>query len=147
MTLVQQIIQRLNDRCDSLKHVKGFAELQALTKMPAGTTAYVKLSGRTARANSGASYTRQAVQVRIGITIIHVNRSDRRGEAASHDLEAITSDVQAALLGWQPEGADNGMTYGGGELLSFDTGTAIQEETYDVQTTIMEQVAMSEASA
>jgi tetrahydromethanopterin S-methyltransferase subunit G len=112
--------------------VEGAAAFAALgtAKPKAVPAAYVFTDEEAAEANERLDGVSQRVETDVGVVLITSDVSDRRGAAASADVETLKRDVIAALVGWRPDSADDVMTYVGARLVRAREGLVTLEMTF-----------------
>lgn len=115
--LVAPVIERVKTQVATLEsRVSGAADLQLLAARdiaPARTpAAYVITLGDDADTLSTATgVTRQRITETIGVVLAHRVAGDPTGDRVTRDLVGLRDDVRAALVGWQPTGADEPLEY------------------------------------
>lgn len=136
--MLAEVEARLKGQCPTLRLVEGAAGMAALDgKAPAQRpAAYVIPIRETAGQNAVAMAVRQRVAVTFGVVIAHGNRRDARGEAASRELEAIESEVMAAVLGWQPANGYEACTYARTATVLIRDGVVWRLQEYATETRI-----------
>ncbi len=143
MSVLCAIIERLADRIDV--RVCGAAELAALgtrrDKGPATSAVYVVPLEEQAPASDGViGPARALVRAGYGVVVRVVNRRDRRGEAATEDVEALRDLVRAAIYGWEPDGASAPLLFRRGALLDAGRGEVWWQDEYETEVLITEVV-------
>lgn len=85
----------------------------------------------------------QQTSVDIGIVIVTGNLSDARGDASSHDIEALKKSVRDHLVGYVPDPEGDGMPliHVSGELLKAWGGSIWWQEVLGASSSIEEQAA------
>lgn len=116
------ILAHIKSHCPALRQVGGAAEFSALPEagpqaVPAAFVVPLEERAGSNQLDTGIS---QRVDVRFGVILAVRNLRDGVGAAANDDLETLRRAVKAALLGWQPTGADDVCTFGGGRVLQLN---------------------------
>ncbi|KQO53072.1 Gp37 family protein [Methylobacterium sp. Leaf85] len=135
--MIQEIIDRLTaEASPPFSIVEGSAELASLgTAQPnALPAAYVFISEEAAADNERVNAVLQRMEVDVSVVVITGNVSDAQGAAASVEIESLKKVVRAALIGWQPEGADDVLTNVGGRLVRARDGLVWWELTFATAT-------------
>lgn len=124
--MLSEIASRLRDECAALREVQGLAALSQLRGdppmhlIPAG---YVVPLDEVPDANATTGAVMQQVRLRFGVVLMVSGQADDVSGEAVGTLTAVRRQVLSALLGWPPSGAEEGMTFGGGELMGAAAGT------------------------
>lgn len=116
-----------------LKTVGSLADLGALAAPPSvekRPAAYVIPLQESAAANEFTNWVDQRVECVFGVVLIDGRPGDATGSKHLVGLGAVRRAVWAALLGWQPPGADEIVTYRAGDILEFKEGAAVWQETF-----------------
>lgn len=124
--MLSEIASRLKDQCAGLHEVQGLAALSQLRGDPPAhliPAAYVVLLDETPEGNSTTGAVLQLVRLRFGVVLFVSGGADDMGGEAVGTLTAVRRQELSALLGWTPAGAEEGMTFGGGELMAVSAGT------------------------
>lgn len=135
--MIPQIIARLvSEASPPFQLIEGSAELASLGSslprvMPA---AYVFISEEAAAENERVNAVLQRMEVDVSVVIVTNNVSDAQGAAASVEIESLKKVVRAALVGWQPDGADDVITNVGGRLTRARDGSVWWELTFATAT-------------
>ncbi len=76
------------------------------------------------RPGTGNTIRSQNVNATVAVVLAVSNsRGSSSGSEASTDLQAIRRAVMDSLIGWQPPGADLGISYAGGRAFAFKDST------------------------
>ncbi|MFV3126120.1 hypothetical protein [Niveispirillum sp. KHB5.9] len=124
--MLSEIVQRQKDLCPALKDVQGLAALSQLRGDPPEhllPAAYVVLLDELAGDSGITGGVQQLVQLRFGIVLIVSGLVDDLGTGAVGALTEVRRQERAALLGWAPEGAQEGLSFDRGELMAVTAGT------------------------
>ena len=115
------ILAHIKNLCPALRQVGGAAEFSALPEAgpQAVPAAFVVPLEERAGHNALDTGISQRVDTRFGVILAVRNLRDGVGAAANDDLETLRRAVKDALLGWQPAGADDVCTFGGGRVLQL----------------------------
>lgn len=135
MSIISQIVARLEDQCADTFRIFGLAgDLAALKdKAPlAAPAVYVFVKSEASEGNPNFMAVRQLTQIDIGLMLITRNIADAKGGAAAEDIEALKDAVRAALVGYEPEGCHTPIENIGGELVNASSGTVWWEHTIGV---------------
>lgn len=112
--------------------VEGAAELAALAgDPPVLPAAYVFVKEWSAEPNSRLTAVLQRTSLLVAVVIVTGNPGDHAGGAAAGDGETLLSAVHQRLLGWTPDGADDVVTYVGGEVVRARGGTVWTEHLFE----------------
>lgn len=133
--MIANIINRLKAEARALKLVGGAADFASAseTSPRAHPAAYVlPLHERTRGDEEIGCGITQVVEATFGVAIAIVNVSDAKGGAAAADLDAIRQAVREALLGWAPDGSEDGFEYAGGALLGFVGNALWWQDAYSI---------------
>ena len=111
---------------------KGAADLAAAQADQQCDTAYVMYLAETPGPNrlGERAQVMQRVVVTVAVILALTNRRDRRGEAGVAEAERVRAAVRARLLGWQPAGATDPVTYAGGRFLFLGDRTIWWQDDY-----------------
>ena len=132
--MVDDIIVRLKT-APVLKLVAGAADFStaAESRPKALPAAYVlPLHERTLGDEEIGCGVTQVVEATFGVAIAVANVSDAKGGAAVVGLDAIRLAVRKALLGWAPDGCEDGFEYAGGALLGFAGNVLWWQDAYSI---------------
>lgn len=135
--MIAAIIERLKaEASPPFSIVEGSADLAALgsaqpNAMPA---AYVFVAEEAAEENSRVNAVLQRMEVDVSVVVITSNVSDAQGAAASVEIEGLKKAVRRALVGWQPEGAEDVITNVGSRLVRVRDSTVWVEMTFATAT-------------
>ena len=125
---VSAVIAQLRQYCPALALVGGAADFASgletvvnPASLPAG---FVIPSAEDADDNELQNALRQEVRERVGVIIEFDNTTDRRGQAASNQVDAMKYSLFSALLNWRidPFRAQKGLQYSGGRFIDMDRG-------------------------
>lgn len=132
--IAASVIARLKAQASPpLAAVLGVMDLAAVAKgaRPQPVTAYVFVAAERADPDErGYAGVLQRVTTEVSVIVAARNVAGTgaaQGFAGLADLEAAKAAVKAALIGWQPDGADDLITYAGGDLLEAIDGHATYE--------------------
>jgi len=129
--LLTPIVTRLTAQCPSLTQV-----LYALSGAVPATypAAYVLPLSDSAAANVLLGAHSQIITSRFAIEIMlkHAGQAASGGPAAEA-LEAVRTEVLAALKGWQPTPEHDPIAYVGGRLIDFQAGMATWREEFSTR--------------
>lgn len=135
--MIAAIIERLKaEASPPFSIVEGSADLASLgagqpNAMPA---AYVFVAEEAAEENSRVNAVMQRMEIDVSVVVITSNVSDVQGAAASVEIETLKKAVRRALVGWQPEGADDVITNVGSRLVRVREGAVWVEMTFATAT-------------
>lgn len=119
--LAQSMLRLREKAMPPLLDVQGAFALGSLASPPPRTpVAYVALGRETAAANARVNGMAQRVTRQLAVIVVHGNKRDARGEAASIDMEEILGPVRLALHGWAPGDDHDVFTFVGGEPRQFE---------------------------
>ena len=132
MSLISEIIERLNAGGTPFKGVAGAVEFAAIEKRPGiAPAAYVMISdeaaGENIRATGGVL---QELATDITIVLVAENLGDQHMAATAMDIETLKDWSRGQLIGFEPEAADDVLTLVSGKLLKARSGTVWWEEIY-----------------
>lgn len=139
---VSETIARITDQCAGLPEgrVQGAAEFTTLLRagrLPAAPVfAFVLPLGLVPRndGDAAAGAFIQAVDEQIGVVLVVQAAGDGTGRTALPSIETLIGQLNAALPGWQPDGAIGPLRLRRGRLLSAENGAVIYQLDYAVQT-------------
>lgn len=117
----------------ALRKVAGVADLAAATAdaTPQTPAAYVMVSQERARSQDQGSSGALVQMIDVSVTIaLAVRNYASRGEIHAEALADTLRDVRAAVLNWQPDGADLPFELSEGRLLQFTAQTLWWAEVY-----------------
>jgi len=130
--IIHEVIDRLSG-ADLGLAVKGSADLAKAQADQLRDSVFVMALDESAANNSLITGVRQQVTLGIGVIIALGNRRDRRGQGAQDEINSLREDVRRMLLGWQPDSADDVMTYRGGQLLNIQDAVVWWQDEYSTQ--------------
>jgi len=130
--IIHEVIDRLSG-ADLGLTVKGSADLVKAQADQLRDSVFVMALDESAANNSLMTGVRQQVTLGIGVIIALGNRRDRRGQGAQDEINDRREDVRRLLLGWQPDSADDVMTYRGGRLLNIQDAVVWWQDEYSTQ--------------
>lgn len=142
---INQIISQLRSYCPALEgRVAGSADFDTgvdTTVNMALPAAYVIPLDDETSENLDMSGLQQLVHERIAVIVEFDASTDRRGQAAVSQVEAMKYDLFAALLNWQiaPARAVKGIEYAGSRLLAFDRARLFYQWDFALETTISDE--------
>lgn len=141
MSLVADIIARLNGVGTPFKAMSGAADFAAIEKRRLGSpAAFVLITEEAAGDNERLNgKVLQRLETDVAVVITADNLSDARGAAASSDLEALKGFVRARLIGFEPPASEEPLTHISGRLLKARTGTVWFEDLYAAAVYLEEQ--------
>lgn len=117
------IIQALRARCPSFsQRIAGAAQFNGLetnSALPVPCAFVVPLDDNP-KDSKAQNSVRQELTDSFAVIVAISNTADERGQAGAHTVWTLRAELWAALLGWRPEEAYNGITYEGGSMLSID---------------------------
>ncbi len=130
--IVQSIRERLAAELEgTFAIVEGAIELASLKGRPTALpAAYVITAREASDDNALMGSVRQLVQADILVVIVTDNLSDPRGQAAGDDIEGLKAKVRRALIGWEPDGAEDVITHVSGLLSAARDNVVWWEETF-----------------
>lgn len=131
--IVAEVIERLRAQVGSpFALVEGAAELAILgnAQPNALPAAYVYTAEEAAEPNERIGAVLQRVEVDIAVVVIAGNVSDATGAAAASDVESLKRFVRSALVGWEPEVADDIITNVGARIVRVRDGAVWCEMTF-----------------
>lgn len=134
MTVVSEIIDRLQDADTPFALVQGAAELSLVKDRPRSTpAAYVlaakETSGENRRVN-GPVY--QRLERDVSVIMVASNLSDEDGAAAADDIEALKTYVRGRLVGFLTTDAADPITHVQGEIVQAAKGAVWFEDVFAV---------------
>ncbi len=130
--IIEDVLQRLQ-AADLALDVKGAAHLAGAQSDQLRDTVYVLSLDETAAANTLLNIVRQQVTLGVGVVFALGNRRDRRGQGAQDEINARREQVRRSLLGWQPDSADDVLTYRRGRLLHMQDSVTWWQDEYETQ--------------
>lgn len=118
------VIAALRQRCPSFAgRVAGAAEYKPVPEsaaLPVPCAFVIPLDDNPGE-NRSQNAVRQSLTESFAVIVLISNVADERGQAATHSINSIRSELWAALLGWSPaEAIYDGIAYQGGALLAID---------------------------
>jgi len=128
------LIARLQAEVSELKRVDGSADLGAAKGQARVTpSAWVLPSTEIAGQNTlGANAVSQRIEGTFSI-LIAVKNYKGDGGAAGHDaLQAVRTAIKTALLGWQPTGVNDVMTFARGGIIAYTEATLWWQDQYRI---------------
>lgn len=132
--MLADIIARL-EAVAPLRLVSGAADFSAAAESRPKTlpAAYVLPLSEHPQGDDGVGEgVTQVVEATFGVALALSNVSDAKGGAALGDLDAIRQAVREALLGWAPDGCEDGFSYAGGALLGFANNVLWWQDTFAI---------------
>jgi hypothetical protein len=117
--MIQSIIDRIKAGVPELKLVGGSVQFTTNAEMrqPAAVPAcFILTNAETPGAPAAANLLIQRVQLEVGIVLVVRNVSDVTGHAAAMDTEQLRKKVKDLLYGWVPEGTQEPLSRGPGNL-------------------------------
>jgi hypothetical protein len=133
MTVTQEVITRIRTAAGlPFRLVDGAAALANVSDRPTASPAlYVmvveQVSGDNERATGPVL---QRSEIDIACVIIAENAGDERMAAAANDIELLVGFVRAALMGWQPNSADEPFEHVSGKILKARSGAVWFEDRF-----------------
>jgi len=137
--IIQDVIARLSaEAMPPLRLVEGLAEFDALIAPPPDArlpAAYVLPGVTQAGANSLATGFLQRLEEPFSVIILHRNRRDARGAAASADLTRdLIPAVRRALIAWRPSADWDPVEIRLGRLIDSEDGVLAWRDDYTTTT-------------
>lgn len=134
MSICADIKARLLDQ-GVFSTVLGAAQLAAVAdrRQFANGTAYVLLSSAKPAGNLLINAVEQRLTESYSIVFWVAVAGDATGDAVVDQVETLREQVQAALLGWSPDGVRSPMLYAGGQLSHFESGAVLWEESFSTE--------------
>lgn len=143
--MLDEIITQLKaEVADFENRVDTAAQLAALVRsgnLPNRTPcAYVVPLGFTTEPQkSAAGMFIQSIKPRVGVVIAVNTAGDASGAKSLPEIETLSDDVIAALAGWQPASAKDGLQIVKGQLVSLTRGLIL----YQLDFSITDQVRIA----
>jgi hypothetical protein len=138
---ISLIIAALKQRCPSFANrVTGAAEYKRLAEsvnldLPA---AYViPLDDEAGEMQTSNGYL-QEIRDAVAIVVVMSNAVDERGQTSISTVQALRSELWAALLGWMPDAVHGRIEYEGGQLLDLDRARLYYQFEFSAPTEITE---------
>lgn len=120
---IEIIIQALRERCPTFAgRVGGAAQFKMLPEnaaLPVPCAYVVPLDDNPGDSRS-QNAVRQPLTDSFAVIVALSNVADERGQCAMHSMRSLRAELWAALLGWQPSGEYDGITYEGGSAVAMD---------------------------
>lgn len=120
---IEIIIQALRERCPTFAgRVGGAAQFKMLPEnaaLPVPCAYVVPLDDNPGDSRS-QNAVRQPLTDSFAVIVALSNVADERGQSAMHSMRTLRAELWAALLGWQPSGEYDGITYEGGSAVAMD---------------------------
>ena len=124
-------VNRIADLAPSLVDVGAAADLAAAQKGTVRTpSGWVLIGTERALENPYANAVDQEVIVEIGIVIAVRNVKSPSGAPGMDALREARGEIEQAVLGWQPDDANDMVEYLSGSLLGFDNMVLWWMDTY-----------------
>lgn len=122
--MIDLVIARIQSKVDLLKLVGESTDFQkaAETAPTVGPAAFVFTVADQADPTPTLGRVRQRVHETIAVVYAVENVLDRRGSGSRSAMDPIKTAVRAALLGWQPEGALDPLSFVSGNQVAFRDG-------------------------
>jgi len=128
---LELIVAALRQRCPTLgTRVAGAAQFKLLQENVALAVpcAFVVPLDDNPQESRAQNSVRQALTDSFAIVVALSNLADEKGQTGAHSVDAMRTELWAALLGWRPVAADvdpatsryDGIHYEGGSLLALD---------------------------
>jgi|GEM_PF-718085 len=131
------IEDRIRLKVPAFKEVAGASDLASLL---AGRLTdhgcYLFKEGDSATGNHLVGATAQRKALAFTLIIVIRNVKDARGADADDISHGLQDSVEAALLGWSPDGNADPLEYSNGKLLSFANGFHIYKKTFNTYQSI-----------
>lgn len=129
--IVPEVIGRLKG-LDLFAMVEGVAQLASLGNASPRATpaAFVFVDEEAAEENERLNGVLQRLHTDVGVILVTRDVSDATGGKAATDVDSLKRAVWGALVGWQPDSADDALTYVGGRLARARDGYVTFEMTF-----------------
>ncbi|WFE92303.1 hypothetical protein K1718_13340 [Roseibium porphyridii] len=141
MSLVSDIIARLNDGQTVFQTVAGAVELSLIEKRRlASPAAYVLTAEEGSRDNERINgKVLQRLESDIAVVIVSDNLADPLGASAGLDIEDLKSFVRGRLIGFEPASGVEPITHVSGEIVKASGGAVWFEDRFSAPS-YLEQV-------
>ncbi|MFL7905751.1 hypothetical protein ACJ41P_31805 [Azospirillum argentinense] len=117
--MLSQIVTKLAGKAN-LRSVEGVVGLAAVKGPPVNTPcAFVFPLSDTAGPNHTLNAVDQRVDQTFGVLVILRGAGDLKGAKAADVIAVRRDEINAELVGWQPEGAETSIEYLGGALVDL----------------------------
>ena len=131
VTTIADWIARLEGALGDLT-VHGAADLASARDDHKRDAAYVYPLADTAAESVSPTSLLQLRSTRYGVLLALTNRRDRRGESGLEEIERRRNQVESALAGWLPAGAERAVTFRRGALVGIGDGVLLWQDEYEV---------------
>lgn len=115
---VDDIVERIRDQCLGFQRVDHAltSTFDEVADAPAAFVSLVAVRPRTDRSMFVGAHV-QRLDETVGVYImLRRTQDDDAGEGANDDLETLRGQLLAALVAWEVPGADEPLSYAGGQL-------------------------------
>ena len=130
--MIDQVIAQLRASVGALKQVDGAAQFMTAAQSNPHVTpaAFVIPLTEDPSRSEVAGLVIQRVAITLGVILVVRNVSDKSGDAARQDMEALRDAVKASLLGWLPSAQYDPFERGRSTLLAFKDGHMWWQDIY-----------------
>lgn len=121
--LLETIITALRARCPTFSNrIAGAAEYKPLKEAQALQVpcAFVLPLDDSPQESRAQNSVRQALNDSFAVVVYVSNTTDEKGQTGMVNVNALRTELWAALLGWRPADRYDGITYEGGSLVGLD---------------------------
>lgn len=127
-----QIVERIQVQCPAFVLVDHV--LSSPITYPYPTALVVPVESRSiSDPNDFEGSYRQDIQLVVGVYIIIERRQNQIGDlGGAEQFDTLCAAVRAALINWQPTGANRPMSYAGGKMAPYDAGVVTWREDFTV---------------
>ena len=142
---VEDVIERLDARVPLARIVGTSADLASAVDTPpnASPALYVLSSERGGAIKYSGPVTQQNADVALTIVILVRNvAGEKRGLGARKLARQVIAQVRAALIGWTPDDAFNGISFSAGRDDRYRAGWLALQEIYRTDYRIANQVTL-----
>ncbi|MBF0602938.1 MAG: hypothetical protein HQL07_04500 [Nitrospirae bacterium] len=130
-TIRKAIEDRIRGQVQTLRHVAGAADLDAVTKGRAvAPSAHVFEVSRTAQPNSLLMAVHQETTDSYAVVVVVANHRDASGSDSSDACRLLRDQIATALIGWQANPESAALEYVGGHLVDFANQHLYWQEVY-----------------
>lgn len=133
MTPFADIVARIRELCPDFAHVDHVMTSASSYSYPAALVVPVKRRADPPSINIPGAF-RQDVALVFGVYVVMERRQNGVADNGGADqFDVLCTSLQAALVGWEPDGANTPVIYVGGEMAPYDAGIVTWREDFAIE--------------